>query len=98
MYKNLRTQWASSIPAFLSLAFAPLLFVFLKFGAVLRARSKLANEAKAKLAKLQQARQEVQEKFENKHVIGMDFEDPACLTSQESETSEDKVSNLNHGS
>ncbi|KAK2754876.1 hypothetical protein FQN54_006769 [Arachnomyces sp. PD_36] len=66
MYKNLGTQWASSIPAFLSLAFAPLPFIFLRVGAKLRAKSKFANEAKKQLAKLQEARQNVEKKFEEK--------------------------------
>jgi hypothetical protein len=66
MYKNLGTQWASSIPAFLSLAFAPLPFIFLKYGATLRAHSKFANEAKAQLAKLQEVRQSIEKKFQQK--------------------------------
>ena len=67
MYHNLGPQWGSAIPAFLTLAFAPLPFLFVKFGPALRARSKFANEAKAQMAKLQEARQNVEKKFENKH-------------------------------
>ena len=66
MYGNLGVQWASSIPAFLSLAFAPLPFVFLKVGPELRARSKFANDAKAQLAKMQEVRQKVDQRFEEK--------------------------------
>lgn len=66
MYKNLGTQWASSIPAFLSLAFAPLPFVFLKVGPKLRAHSKFANEAKKQLAKLQEVRKSVEKEFKEK--------------------------------
>lgn len=69
MYKNLGTQWASSIPAFLSLAFAPLPFIFLKVGPTLRAHTKFANEAKAQLAKLQEVRQKLEQKIEEKHHI-----------------------------
>ncbi|KAJ5691707.1 Major facilitator superfamily domain general substrate transporter [Penicillium malachiteum] len=65
MYQNLGAQWASSIPAFLSLAFAPLPFVFLKIGPALRARSKFASEAKALLAKIQEARQKVERNAED---------------------------------
>lgn len=63
MYDNLGVQWASSIPAFLSLAFAPLPFVFLKVGLRLRARSKFANDAKAQLAKMHEVRQKVDQRF-----------------------------------
>jgi hypothetical protein len=46
MYEDLGTQWASSIPAFLSLACAPMPFLFLRWGKSLRDRSKLATEAR----------------------------------------------------
>ncbi|KAI1766591.1 MFS general substrate transporter [Hypoxylon sp. FL1150] len=46
MYQNLGIQWASSIPAFLSLACAPMPFLFYKFGKWLRDRSKYAQEAR----------------------------------------------------
>ncbi|KAJ5378230.1 Major facilitator superfamily domain general substrate transporter [Penicillium cataractarum] len=84
-------------PCFLATILTPLPGIFLKFGAVLRARSKFANEANAQLAKLQQTRREVQERFENKQVTGMDAKNPSFLTSQESVTSDDKDKNLNHG-
>lgn len=66
MYKNLGIQWASSVPAFLALAFAPLPFIFLRVGAKLRAHSKFANEAKVQLAKLMEVRQQATAKFEAK--------------------------------
>jgi len=47
MYQNLGTQWASSIPAFLSLVCAPMPFLFYRYGKYLRGRSKLATEARA---------------------------------------------------
>lgn len=46
MYQNLGIQWASSIPAFLALACAPMPFLFYKFGKWLRDRSKYASEAR----------------------------------------------------
>ncbi|KAJ5511749.1 Major facilitator superfamily domain general substrate transporter [Penicillium expansum] len=64
MYNNLGTQWASSIPAFLSLAFMPLPFIFHRVGPKLRANSKFANEAKRQLAKMQEVRQNVEKRFE----------------------------------
>jgi hypothetical protein len=67
MYHNLGPAWASAIPAFLALAFAPLPFLLLKFGPTLRARSRFANEAKAQLAKLVEVRKKVDEKFKEKH-------------------------------
>ena len=46
MYQDLGTQWGTSIPAFLSLACAPIPFLFLRWGKFLRDRSKLATEAR----------------------------------------------------
>ena len=69
MYKNLGTQWASSVPAFLALLFAPLPFILLRFGAKLRAHSKYANEAKIQFAKLLEQRQEVSARFEAKRLV-----------------------------
>lgn len=46
MYRNLGVQWASSIPAFLSLACVPFPFLFYKYGLVIRERCKYAAEAK----------------------------------------------------
>jgi MFS family permease len=45
MYKNLGIHWASSIPAFLALACVPFPFLFVKYGAAIRARCKFAAEA-----------------------------------------------------
>lgn len=46
MYANLGVQWASSVPAFLSLACVPFPFLFYKYGLVIRERCKYAAEAK----------------------------------------------------
>lgn len=46
MYKNLGIQWASSVPAFLSLACVPLPFLFYKFGPTIRLHSRYAAKAK----------------------------------------------------
>lgn len=46
MYEDLGTQWGTSVPAFLSLACAPMPFLFLRWGKALRDRSKLATEAR----------------------------------------------------
>lgn len=45
MYQNLGVHWASSIPAFLSLACVPLPFFFYKYGVAIRARCKYSKEA-----------------------------------------------------
>ncbi|KAJ5172786.1 hypothetical protein N7492_005379 [Penicillium capsulatum] len=45
MYRNLGIHWASSIPAFLSLACVPFPFIFYKYGAQIRRRCKFAAEA-----------------------------------------------------
>lgn len=47
MYDNLGIHWASSIPAFLSLACLPFPFIFYKYGHEIRKRSKFAGEAQA---------------------------------------------------
>lgn len=49
MYENLGVQWASSIPAFLALVCSPIPFVLLRYGPMLRERSKFAKEARALL-------------------------------------------------
>ncbi|KAI0181360.1 MFS general substrate transporter [Hypoxylon sp. FL1284] len=46
MYQNLGVQWASSVPAFLALACAPMPLIFYKYGKWLRDRSKYSQEAR----------------------------------------------------
>lgn len=45
MYANLGVHWASSVPAFLAVACAPLPFLFYKYGAVIRKKCKYAAES-----------------------------------------------------
>jgi len=45
MYQNLGIHWASSIPAFLSLACVPFPFILYKYGAAIRARCIYASQA-----------------------------------------------------
>ncbi|KAI5860547.1 MFS general substrate transporter [Durotheca rogersii] len=52
MYHNLGTHWASSIPAFLSLACLPFPFLFYRYGATIRMRCKFAAEAAEVLARM----------------------------------------------
>ena len=67
MYQNLGIQWASSIPAFLSLACVPLPFAFYRFGHTIRMHSKYAAEAARITEKLlaKQSPVEVSEKDAN---------------------------------
>ncbi|OTB04128.1 hypothetical protein M426DRAFT_320975 [Hypoxylon sp. CI-4A] len=61
MYQNLGVQWASSIPAFLSLLCAPVPFILYRFGKWLRDRSRYAQEAREiinHMLKLQQSETE----------------------------------------
>lgn len=92
MYNNLGTQWASSIPALLSLAFAPLPFIFFRVGSKLRAKSKFANEAKIQLAKLQEVRQNVEKRFEGNqardNTISSDIDETEKLASTIAKKSE----------
>lgn len=55
MYENLGTQWASSVPAFLALACLPMPFIFYKYGAAIRRRSKYAPELKSDILRKQGA-------------------------------------------
>lgn len=43
MYRSLGYQWASSVPAFLTLVMIPFPFLFYKYGSQIRARSKFAS-------------------------------------------------------
>jgi len=54
MYQNLGIHWASSIPAFLSLACVPFPFLLHKYGATIRLKCKYSAEAAAILEELEQ--------------------------------------------
>ncbi|EFQ34146.1 major facilitator superfamily transporter [Colletotrichum graminicola] len=54
MYKNLGTNWASSIPAFLALGCVPFPFLLYKYGAAIRARCKYAAQAEESMAELRE--------------------------------------------
>lgn len=58
MYQNLGIHWASSIPAFLSLACLPFPFLFYKFGDRIRAKCKFAAEAAEVLARFRESAEE----------------------------------------
>lgn len=45
MYDKLGTQWASTVPAFLSLACLPMPFIFFKYGPAIRQRCKYSAKA-----------------------------------------------------
>ncbi|KAI9727718.1 MAG: MFS siderochrome iron transporter 1 [Chrysothrix sp. TS-e1954] len=53
MYNSLGIHWASSIPAFLALACAPLPFLFYTYGAAIRSKSKYAEESQKFLKRVQ---------------------------------------------
>ncbi|TVY82530.1 Efflux pump FUB11 [Lachnellula suecica] len=53
MYANLGIHWASSIPAFLTVACLPFPFVMYKYGAGIRMKCKYAQEAASVMARLQ---------------------------------------------
>ncbi|KAK1967087.1 major facilitator superfamily transporter [Colletotrichum sublineola] len=61
MYENLGIHWASSVPAFLSLACLPFPFLFYKYGHVIRRKCAFAAEAAAVLERMRQTHQEVNE-------------------------------------
>lgn len=53
MYENLGIHWASSVPAFLALAFTPFPFLLYKYGPYIRAKCKYSAEAQALMQQLQ---------------------------------------------
>ncbi|KAF9894560.1 hypothetical protein FE257_006445 [Aspergillus nanangensis] len=55
MYKNLGLNWASSVPAFLAVACMPMPFLFFKYGARIRQRSRYSAEAERILTQLLEA-------------------------------------------
>lgn len=55
MYANLGIHWASSIPAFLTVACMPFPFLAYKYGAAIRMKCKYAHEAALLLAKMRGA-------------------------------------------
>lgn len=52
LYDALGIHWGSSVPAFLSLVFLPFPFLFMKYGARIRAKCKYSSEASATMAML----------------------------------------------
>ncbi|KAI9902272.1 hypothetical protein N3K66_004089 [Trichothecium roseum] len=58
MYDALGIHWASSVPAFLSLACMPFPFLFYKYGAAIRKRCKFAAESADFMAKVQQVQKQ----------------------------------------
>ena len=65
MYQDLGIHWASSVPAFLALACVPFPFLFFKYGPAIRRKCKFAKSAEEAMAKLIQAREEVNENNDN---------------------------------
>ena len=53
MFTNIGIHWGSSVPAFLSLAFAPFPFLLYKYGPAIRAKCKYSAEAIMYLKQLQ---------------------------------------------
>lgn len=58
MYRGLGNQWASSIPAFLTVACMPFPFLFYKYGERIRKRCKYAAQSEAFMQKLQHGSKE----------------------------------------
>ncbi|EFQ27097.1 major facilitator superfamily transporter [Colletotrichum graminicola] len=61
MYERLGIHWASSVPAFLSLACLPFPFLFYKYGHVIRKKCAFAAEAAAVLERMRQTNEDVNE-------------------------------------
>ena len=74
LYDSLGIHWGSSVPAFLSLVFLPFPYIFMKYGARIRAKCKFAAEATETMAKLraqmaQAKRAEMAAKSEKKETV-----------------------------
>jgi hypothetical protein len=67
MYHNLGIQWASTLIALLSLVLAPIPFLFFKYGARIRSRSKFAPCLDLKIAKQIAAQEEEQAQLSSSH-------------------------------
>ncbi|KAJ3574262.1 hypothetical protein NPX13_g4423 [Xylaria arbuscula] len=74
LYDALGIHWGSSVPAFLSVVFLPFPYIFMKYGARIRAKCKYAAEATETMAKLraqmaQAKRAEMAGKSEKKETV-----------------------------
>ncbi|KAI1402403.1 MFS general substrate transporter [Hypoxylon fuscum] len=88
MYRDLGIHWASSIPAFLSLACVPFPFLFYKYGAAIRGRCKFAAQSAAFMEKLQEAQNEVangEPSEKQMQDLPREVEEPASFTGSETE-------------
>ncbi|KAH8601093.1 MFS general substrate transporter [Bisporella sp. PMI_857] len=66
MYAALGVNWATSVPAFLSLACVPFPFLLYKYGERIREKGKYAQEAKQLLTQLMKAKEPVETHSSNK--------------------------------
>lgn len=90
MFDRLGIHWASSIPAFLALACVPLPFIFYKYGAAIRKKSKFASMADAFMQKMraQQAAQAAKQDEPEEFMVDMS----RAPTIQEEEEEEEPTS------
>lgn len=72
MFKNIGIHWGSSVPAFLSLAFAPFPFLLYEYGHIIRERCKYSAEALAYFKQLQG------ERIEQSPAARAEEEEDAC--------------------
>ena len=66
MYADLGVHWASSIPAFLALAFAPFPFLFYKYGETIRMKCKYAAQAHDVMAQLRKTNTQIEREERDK--------------------------------
>ncbi|KAJ5291193.1 hypothetical protein N7478_000444 [Penicillium angulare] len=90
MYDNLGIHWASSIPAFLSLACVPFPFLFYKYGAEIRKRCKFSAQSDAFMQKIQEQAQAIPAQEEVKYDL-TEAPAPGGSLSSESESEEHAV-------
>ncbi|KAK8066059.1 major facilitator superfamily domain-containing protein [Apiospora hydei] len=98
MYRNLGIHWASTIPAFLSLACLPFPFLFWKYGGGIRMKCKYAAEA-AKVLEQFRAMQEGREEQPSSQPMETkeeDNKDDVVVTTNNVSGSDDDTTTLNN--
>ncbi|KAK6834298.1 Major facilitator superfamily domain- general substrate transporter [Apiospora arundinis] len=80
MYRNLGIHWASTIPAFLSLACVPFPFLFWKYGAGIRMKCKYAAEAAKVLEEFRAMQEGKEEQPDSKPIEGQKKDDVVVTT------------------
>ncbi|RDW92645.1 hypothetical protein BP5796_02039 [Coleophoma crateriformis] len=80
MFENLGIHWASSIPAFLSLACVPFPFLFYKYGAAIRAKCVYAAQSEAVMRSMMNQHQTPAAEADHDETMDQETSDSASTT------------------